>query len=141
MGFLCREGKNVVTVEEIKDFRRIPGVWAIWGRDAGDYKICLDVHESVNIGKEMKWVRKRAIDGKRTKRYEYIYGCYTDIAFTIVALHIESQAERETIEASYASENHARYWHTAVVDIGNPQEFSACASYSKDGKNDYGRSD
>jgi hypothetical protein len=136
-----RKEKDVITVDSAKSFRRIPGVWAIWGQDASDFEICLDVHESVNIGKEMKWVRKRALDGKRTKRYKYFFERYTNIAFAIVAMYIESQAEREKIEALYASENHARYWHMAVDHAENPRLFNGCTPYTKDGENDYGQFD
>jgi len=118
------EKKKVKTFLKMKKLNRTSGVWSIWGSNENDRRICLDVHQTINIGKEMKWIWKRSLDGKRVRKYQHIFSGYKEIIFKVVALNIENLEERQQIETDYACKNNALYWNGSfegVEDVGGSE--------------------
>lgn len=111
------------SLKGIEKFNKIPGVWAIWSGNE-----CLDVCQTIDIGKEMLTV-SRCLDFNKdltdeeieeeNKRYYYNrrkkrdQAQYDDITYKIVAINIEDKEKREEIEAYYAHENKSIFWSPA----------------------------
>ena len=111
------------SLKDIEKFNKIPGVWAIWSGNE-----CLDVCQTIDIGKEMLTV-SRCLDFNKdltdeeieeeNKRYYYNrrkkrdQAQYDDITYKIVAINIEDKEKREEIEAYYAHENKSIFWSPA----------------------------
>lgn len=110
--------------EDIVNLEGISGVWAKFTSNG----LCLDVSQTQNIGKEMKW-SLRVLDSNKNKTDEEIENMnrkslrkkyknmYNDangnIIFKIIAINIKDKETREAIEMQYAHDNKAKYWNPA----------------------------
>ena len=120
-----------ISFDEIDSLTGVPGVWAKYGKDpATGELVCLDVSETKDIGKEMRFSVRAIAKGRENsslsddellakyshKRNPGLYKKYRDIAkydavvFKLVAVDVESKEERELIEVQYAHDNEATFW-------------------------------
>lgn len=101
-----------INLNTFDSFIDINGVWSVWGKiKESDNYICLDVAETINIGKEMNTFLRKCIS-KRNNKYEEI-SKYKFLEFKIVKLNIVDKIEREKIEYNYAVENKSLFWNPA----------------------------
>lgn len=111
-------GLSEITVSDISEFNKIPGVWAIW--NAKD-NICLQVGQNLDIGKELfrqirlltKYGVEDWINDHDNAEYFHTIGRYyydKELNFRIIKSNIEDKEERLIIEMQYAHDNKAKYW-------------------------------
>ena len=135
---LFESDNKIITLEEINNYNNISGVWSIWGTNEKDNKICLDVCETQDIGKEMLKGLRLIGEGRnnKDKTYEEIresrsnyttndlgkrikykniaeYLKYGYVIFKLVIVNILTKNERWDIESKYAHDNYAKYWNPA----------------------------
>ena len=125
-----KSSDNIISLDDIDSLNNIPGVWSIWSSD----NKCLDVCQTINIGKEMLgWIRNYNACKDKTDEelieMNRIYQSYNrikkrDIAdycknlnskpiFKLVSININDKTERENIEAQYAHNNKSIFWNPA----------------------------
>lgn len=138
--YKCKEinnNDNKIINNNFKSLIGVPGVWAVWDSDK---KICFDVAQTKNIGKEM-FLYLRKLDYNKdlsdkdiineNKRYFYNLKKYRNImkdcnkvCFILVSINISSKEERELIEIKYAYDNKARYWNLAPGQLLSIKNFN-----------------
>ena len=120
-----------ISWDNIDSLKDIPGVWSVW---ASDNK-CLDVCQTINIGREMlAWIRsynackdktdeeliKMNIKHRRYNRKKkrdiakYCSSLNTKPIFKVVSINIETKEQREAIESQYAHDNKAIFWNPGL---------------------------
>ena len=105
----------------------ISGVWSLWGRKSDDEPLtCLDVHETLDLGYEMRMHEKSLDEARNTPWDADIYtkdnlfslekrskaiSQWQDLEYRVVALDVKGKVQREAIEAQYAWNHKAVYWN------------------------------
>lgn len=105
----------------------VSGVWSLWGRkNATEPLICLDVHETLDLGYEMRMHEKSLDEARNTPWDADIYtkdnlfslekrskaiSQWQDLEYRAVALDVRGKVKREAIEAQYAWNHKAVYWN------------------------------
>ena len=119
--------------EMIKDFDAligIPGVWEVRGSDGITYDVC----QTKDIGTEMyeylrrlefnKGLTDEEIDFENLryyynrKKYKNIMDDVSSVDFVLIIRDVDSQEERELVEAQRAIDTEAAYWSPAPTQIG-----------------------
>ena len=96
-------------------YNKIPGIWAIWGEDSDDIKLCLDVCQTKDIGNEMRKGLRKLITQKNKKYKKFIN--YKNIIFILIKSNILDFKERELLEAIYAVKNNSIYWSPSPTQL------------------------
>ena len=99
---------NAADYDSFIQYNKVSGIWAIYGQNSNNEKICLDVCQTKDIGKEMRLSVRKIVSQKIFKYKEFVN--YKNIIFTIVKLNINNFNDRELIEAIYAYKFNAKYW-------------------------------
>lgn len=121
-----------INLDLVNNLNKVPGVWSIWSSD----NICMDVAQTNNIGEEIKiYSRRLEFNSKfnnekeielynknhqnynRMKFKNIFEDCNNKYILRLVSVNIESEIEREKIEAQYAHDNKARYWSPAPGQV------------------------
>ena len=134
-----KEELNITNYFSFKKYDNVPGVWSIFGEGLDGIKICLEVCQTQDIGKEMLRGIRLLSEGKNNKdktneeikqsrilynsddsnrriKYRNIVE-YKNIIFVIIDINIKTKKERESIEGIYAIKNDAKYWKPTVSQI------------------------
>lgn len=119
---------HAISLDQIDKYLGISGVWAVFGLD-GLEKVCLDVCQTKDIGKEMYgWLRnanackdktddeiyqlnEKYMKYNRIKKRDIMN--HEEISFSIVKINVETKEDREKCELLYAYQNKAKYWSPA----------------------------
>lgn len=103
------------------------GVWAIWGsKSEKDPLVCLDVHETLDIGYEIRMHEKDLDFARKTDWNDPIYTDHNrfdlfkrskaitqwkNLTYILIAINVHGKINREAIEAQYAWDNKSIYWN------------------------------
>ena len=98
-----------------KKYNKVNGIWAIWGENSDGIKVCLDVCQTIDIGKEMQIGMRKLVAKKQNKYKEFIK--YKNIFFILVKQDILIFEDRELLEAFYAIENNSIYWSPSPTQL------------------------
>lgn len=125
---------KIIEFNDIDDYNNISGVYALWGERETGEKVCLNVCQTINIGRELfrfvrnsnRYKNKSDEDINKTlnsrnnskRKLNKIKTCrdinnYKNLELVLIAKDIDSKEERENIEMRYAHENKAIFWHPA----------------------------
>ena len=96
-------------------YNNIPGIWAVYGKNLDNIKICLDVCQTKDIGNEMRLGLRKLIAQKNNKYKEFVK--YKDIIFIPVKLNIMDFEKREAIKALYAIKYNSLYWSPSPTQL------------------------
>lgn len=103
------------------------GVWSLWGRLGPRKRFkCLDVHETLDMGYEIRMHEKDLEFARRTPWNDEVYISdnlfslhkrskalvqWRDLTYTLVAIDVPGKINREAIEAQYAWDHRSVYWN------------------------------
>lgn len=133
--------ENLIIIDNLKIYDKVPGVWAIYGRNNlnEDWQ-CLQVCETKDIKKEISIDRKfmlmenkmieneykstlggfcfkyNTLPNRRQALYIHIKENYKYLVYVLVKKE-ENEKERKKIEENFAEKHNAKYWCKA----GRPQ--------------------
>lgn len=126
---------EVNSLEQILDLNNLDhvegksGVWSIWGWNEQckeENLVCLDVHETLDIGYEIRMHEKDLEFARNTDWNDLLYTennlfslakrskaitQWERLEYRLVALNVHGKINREAIEAQYAWDLKAIYWN------------------------------
>lgn len=147
-----------ISWDNIDSLKGIPGVWSVWSSN----NECLDVCQTIDIGKEMlAWIRSyKACKGKsdeeliemnikyrrynRRKKRDIAKHCFnlnSKPIFKVVSTNIETKEQREAIESQYAHDNKSIFWSPGLGQKITKGFHSKPATFSNKSTTQYGDAD
>ena len=116
-----------IKLNDLTSVEGIFGIWSIWGKmNNKSIFICLDVHETLDIGYEIRMHEKNLNFARETDWDDSIYTEHNrfnlfkrskaitqwqQLKYVLVSKNIAGKINREIIEAQYAWDHMAVYWN------------------------------